>query len=259
MRASTPTPGLLTTDGVPLATRRWEASGPPVATIVLVHGFTASKDEGRVVAVAEALQRAGMEVLCYDGRGHGQSGGLCSLGDEERLDVAAAVESVRRESPGSRIVAVGASMGAIAVLRHAAVDPLLAGVVTVSSPAAWQLPRTVRGLLAAGLTRTGFGRRVAATRLRVRVNPRWLAPEAPVEVTRRIRVPFAVVHGDRDQYVAVEASGMLRAAVSPGVPCRLTVVKGMGHAFDPAGIPAIVDSVDWVLAQRSADSEALPA
>ena len=72
---------------------------------------------------------------------------------------------------------VGASMGAIAVLRYAVTDADLAGVVSVSSPAAWRVPRTARSLLAAGLTRTAPGRWVAARRLKLRISPRWSNPE----------------------------------------------------------------------------------
>ena len=67
----------------------------------------------------------------------------------------------RRSQSGQAVVIVGASMGAIAALRYAAgpvVDPGLVGVVAVSSPAGWRLPRNARSVLAAGLTRTRLGR-----------------------------------------------------------------------------------------------------
>src|SRR5690606_6135123 len=83
-------------------------------------------------------------------------GGLCTLGDAERHDVAAAAAAARTLAP--QVVVVGASLGAIAALRHAVDDAGLAGVVTVSAPARWRL-RTPRAALAALLTRTGAGRR----------------------------------------------------------------------------------------------------
>src|SRR3989442_15902679 len=122
---------LTTTDGVDLAARVWSGNGEPRATVVLVHGLAATKDNGEVVAVATALSEAGFDVVAYDARGHGRSGGICTLGDLERHDVAAATEYARLR--GRPVVLVGASMGAVAVLRHAATDPALAGVVTVSS------------------------------------------------------------------------------------------------------------------------------
>ena len=126
-----------TCDGIELAVREWGASGEPRATVVLVHGLAATKDHPELVTVADALADRGLDVIAYDARGHGASGGLCTLGDLERHDVAAAVELAR--SHGRPVVVVGASMGGIAVLRYAATDPDLAGVVTVSSPADWRL------------------------------------------------------------------------------------------------------------------------
>jgi uncharacterized protein len=243
---------LITSDGVALRARRWPATASVRGTVVLVHGFSAGKDDPSVAAVADHLSGLGLDVVGYDGRGHGGSGGLCTLGDGERHDVAAAVEAAR--AGASPVVLVGASMGAVAVLRHATTDPTVAGVVTVSSPARWRLPRTVRSLLAAALTQTGPGRWLAARHLDVRLAPGWSRPDPPVALAGRLAVPLAVVHGARDRFIpAAEAPLLARAA---GGPCRLTVVPGMGHAFDPLALPAIVEAVEWVLAR--ADLGAAP-
>src|SRR5215831_18088523 len=109
---------LTTADGVTLTSRSWSHTDPR-GLVVLVHGFAASADDPSVVRQAEALHAAGFGVLTYDSRGHGDSDGLCTIGDLERRDVAAAVAAVR-ELEGSRnvpVVVLGASMGAIAALR----------------------------------------------------------------------------------------------------------------------------------------------
>src|SRR3954469_2238102 len=139
---------LRTEDGLHLPARWWHADHAR-AVVVLVHGFTASKDDPAVGAVAERMRAAGYDVISYDARGHGASAGLSTLGDMERHDVAAAVDAARPR--GMPLILVGASMGAIAVLRHAAECEGLAGVVTVSSPSRWELPRNWRSVLAAGL------------------------------------------------------------------------------------------------------------
>lgn len=235
---------LTTRDGVALRARRWPATAPVRGTAVLVHGFSAGKDDPSVVAVADHLAGLGLDVVGYDGRGHGASGGLCTLGDGERHDVAAAVEAAR--AGASPVVLVGASMGAIAVLRHAATDLAVAGVVTVSSPARWRLPRTLRTLLAAAITQTGPGRWLAARQLDVRLAPGWNRPAPPVALAERLTVPLAVVHGARDRFIPVAEARVLAHAA--GGPCSLTVVPGMGHAFDPLALPAIAAGVEWVLA-----------
>ncbi|MGH9112928.1 MAG: alpha/beta hydrolase, partial [Acidimicrobiales bacterium] len=117
---------LLTADGVRLAARWWEAPstiGDPAGSVavVLVHGFAASKDEASVEEVARRLSASGNPVLTYDSRGHGESAGLCTLGDLERLDVDAAVGAAVERA--GEVVVVGTSMGGVAVLNHMAGAP----------------------------------------------------------------------------------------------------------------------------------------
>ncbi len=235
---------LRTADGVLLRARWWEAARPGDGAVVLVHGLAGSKDAPGVVALAADLAGTGHHVLAYDARGHGASGGLCTLGSLERLDVAAAVAEARRRT--GRVVVAGASLGAIAALRHAVTDPDLAGVVLVSSPARWRLPWRPRVLAATALTRTAPGRRFAERRLRVRIAPGWTDSEPPVTLVARLRLPVAVVHGERDRMIRLREAVEL-AVAAPG-PCRLRVVPGMGHAFDPAGAQAIREAVEWALA-----------
>lgn len=238
---------LVTEDGLSLPVRWWYAA-PPRATVVLVHGFTASKDHPDVVAVAEHLQGAGFDVVSYDARGHGGSGGESTLGDLERHDVAAAVTAaLLRDRP---VVLLGASMGAVAVLRSAAETTGYAGVVTVSAPAKWEVPRTLRSLLAVGLTQTAPGRRLTARRLGARVARRWTWPDPPVSLIGKIDAPVAIIHGGRDRFILPRAATELYAMASE--PRRLEVVPGMGHAFDAIGTATIENAIDWVLSRAEA-------
>ena len=239
---------VLTSDGVELATREWLVEGQADGVVVLVHGFAASKDDRNVVRLAERLVERNLDVLSYDARGHGQSGGTCTLGDLEARDVAAAVALARRR--GTPIVLVGASMGGVAVLRHAAARPDVAGLVVVSTPAEWRVPLRPRAVATAGLTLTRAGRWVAARRLRVRVDPVWSAPEPPSALVRRVTVPLVVVHGHRDRMIPLRAALDPRRKIESSV--RLVLVPGMGHAFDPIGHSAICDGVEWVLANGTA-------
>jgi pimeloyl-ACP methyl ester carboxylesterase len=236
---------LLTTgDGLTLAAHHHPAEGSERAAVVLVHGFTGSKDHPEVLAVARALAAAGHHVISYDARGHHRSEGMCTLGDAEWLDVQAAIGAAR--GLHHRVVTVGTSMGGIAVLRHGVTDPDVAGVVTVSAPAEWRLPKNARALLATLLTRTRPGRRFADRKLGVRIHPVWSNPTPPFALAERLRVPLAVVHGDADRMIpATAARRLVERATGES---RLDIVGGMGHAFDPRSIPAIVGAVDWMLA-----------
>src|SRR5918996_5000261 len=84
-----------TEDGVPLVGTRVGA-GP---ALVLCHGFFGWHRKPRIAAMARALARR-FTVYAFDFRGHGASGGLCTYGDLEYLDVDAVVARARRETGG---------------------------------------------------------------------------------------------------------------------------------------------------------------
>jgi alpha-beta hydrolase superfamily lysophospholipase len=238
-----PRPLFTTTDDVVLSGRRWLRADAPRAAVVLVHGFSASADDPDVSALAEVLHDGGVDVVCYDARGHGTSEGHSTLGDLEQHDVAAAVAAARERS--DRVVLVGASMGAIAALRYASTNDGLVGVVSVSCPAQWRLPRNVQGVLAAGLTRTRVGRAVAARWMGVQVSPQWTNPEPPIALVPKVQVPVAILHGAADRFVP--ASDAVELYEAAGEPRRLRIVPAMGHAFAPQSVPAIRDAVEWAL------------
>jgi len=243
---------LTTSDGMELAARSWSATGETRASVVLVHGLAATKDNPELVAVATSLQDRGFDVLAYDARGHGESSGICTLGDLERYDVAAAV--AHASGSGLPVLVVGASMGGIAVLRHAADDPSLAGVVTVSTPADWRLHRSPGTLALTGMSRTRAGRAFAARLFRVRLSPHWSNAEPQRSLAARVTSPLAVVHGERDRFIpAREAAGLFSAS---GGERRLFLVPRMGHAFHPAAVPVIGEAVDWALAASAVPSPA---
>jgi len=233
----------VTSDGLHLAARHWTTPGAPTAGVVVVHGFTASADCPLVDALGSSLHDDGFDVVTYDARGHGTSDGESTLGDHERHDVAAAVAYARRRC--DRVVLVGASMGAIAALRYATTDDALAGLVTVSCPAEWRLPRNPRGVLAAAMTRTPFGRRAMARLCGVRVARRWTNPAPPLALVGSLRVPVAIVHGTSDRFIPVRDAARLHAAAPE--PRRLVVVPDLRHAFEPPAVAPVRDSVRWVL------------
>lgn len=237
-------PRLETSDGVELATRIWPASDGGRAIVVLAHGLTANKDEPRVVSLASELHGQGFDVIAYDSRGHGQSGGQCTLGDLERHDVAAVVEWARNRN--RRVVLVGASMGAVGVLSYATTATDVIGVVTVSSPGEWRLPLRIRSMITASLARTRTGREFARRRMNVRIAP-WTAPESPRSLVERISIPLAVVHGRRDAIIPPGAG--LARVIRDGPGRSVALVQSMGHAFDPIGHRQICDAVAWALLQ----------
>src|SRR5690606_25272408 len=105
--------------------------------VVVAHGFTGSWRRPAVRRAAAVLGGVG-GVVSFDFRGHGRSSGLCTVGDREVLDLAAAV-AWARELGYRRVATLGFSMGAAVAIRHAALhrDDGVAAVAAVSGPAWW--------------------------------------------------------------------------------------------------------------------------
>ena len=137
-------------DAVPLSGWFLHAAGSD-RVVLIVHGRNSSRtgDSGELVPHAAALVERGYNVLAFDFRGHGESGGLrYTLGTAEQRDVLGAVAYL--ESRGFAPARMGFwahSMGAATVLLTAADTPAVHTIVADSSFArlddllAEQLPR----------------------------------------------------------------------------------------------------------------------
>jgi uncharacterized protein len=252
IRAGQGGPALRAADGTLIATRCWLASESADAIVVISHGLTANKDDPKVVALAARLHEIGYDVVTYDSRGHGQSGGLCTLGKHEVQDVAALVGWARSRT--RRVVLVGASMGAVGVLSYAARDSSLTGVIAVSSPGAWRLPLRAQSLITAGLARTTPGRRWARRKMNVRIAP-WGSPEPAYAHLGSVQCPVVVIHGEHDPIIPWNSS--LAKEVVEGPRRELILVPTMGHAFDPVSLAWICGAtVRLVRNSITADTEA---
>lgn len=113
-----------------LGLRAWVARGDPRRTAaVLIHGVGDNLESYQ--SQAAVLRGRGHTVLLLDLRGHGGSDGApMTLGGHERDDVRAAMAHLRQAGLApSGFVLMGWSMGAVAVLRAAALEPDVRAVV----------------------------------------------------------------------------------------------------------------------------------
>ncbi len=149
--------------------------------VVMAHGLGATRDSG-LEGFAEGLSAAGADVLAFDYRGFGASGGeprQLAAARRQREDYAAVIAHARGLAgiDPDRIVAWGSSFAGGLVLQVAAADPRLGGVISVT-PAAdgfaalLSILRTEGPLHGARLTALGLRDAVGALRGR----PPLLAP-----------------------------------------------------------------------------------
>lgn len=217
---------LTAADGVRL--NAWFVPGPPDArcTFVLVHGFVNSSRSPTVHRFAHLLARRA-NVVVPDMRGHGRSGGVCSMGRHEPLDVAAAVAAAPSGLP---VVTVGTSLGGAAVFMHAGSLGGVAGVVGISAPAWGDLDRVgthrVRKLVSGRV-----GRLVLATALRTRVGPDCIfLPDAGPLVAKIAPAFTVVVHDPDDWYFGPRHAESIHEWANE--PKALWWYPGGGHGGD---------------------------
>jgi pimeloyl-ACP methyl ester carboxylesterase len=234
---------LVTEDGVPIDAVH--LPGPKDLAIIVAHGFTLSWQRPNVWRIANRLNlMAG--VVTFDFRGHGRSGGLSTLGDREIHDLDVAV-AWARELGYQRVAAVGFSMGASVVLRHAGLLGGLDAVVSVSGPGRWYYRGTERMRWVHRAVERRAGRYVTQRWLNTRVSPEgWKPiPVPPAAAAARIApVPLLIVHGDKDLYFPPEHARQLYEAARE--PKELWLLPGMGHAESASSLELVDRIGRWI-------------
>ena len=127
-----------TRDGITLALRRWPAPRAPRGTVLIVHGL--GEHIGRYAHVAAHLTARGWDVIGYDQRGHGRSGGKrggLRAPDDLLHDLGRVIDHVRAKvarTPAAFVV-LGHSLGGLIAAQFVgrALRPVDALVLT--SPA----------------------------------------------------------------------------------------------------------------------------
>jgi pimeloyl-ACP methyl ester carboxylesterase len=240
---------LQTDDGVLVVAEHQPPSrGTRDLAVVVVHGFTLHSRHPRIRRIAAWLRDpAGLVLL--DLRGHGGSGGVCTLGWEEVRDVEAAVGWAR--SLGyARVATLGFSLGSAVVLRHAALYGGVDAVAAVSGPGQWYYRgsprmRTLHRLVLHPPGRVAI-RLIRGTRIAA---DEWTEPYPldPVAAAAEIQAPLLVVHGDLDDYFPTEHAR--RVAEAAGDRGTLWLVPGFGHAEGAVDASLTRRIGDWLAAQ----------
>ena len=238
-----------TEDGVDLAVSRL---GSAPRALVVAHAFLGYRTKPPWKRIIEALSER-FTVYAPDLRGHGESGGACSGGPFEALDIRAVVARARADGH-DWVGTVGGSLGGAAVIYEAATSRSSDLVCAVSPPGRWvrdvlHEPSGDDGLLRRRLLwvfGSASAQLGAAVMCGTRVSKTWAGTEAPLDVVDRIApTPLIIVHGDNDHLFP--ASGAVEMAARAGEPKQLVIRPGFGHCedgFDPTFCGWLVELLD---------------
>ena len=221
-------------DGVTLRGWHCTATGKRRGTVVYLHGI--ADNRGSSAGAVDRFTREGFDVVAYDSRRHGDSGGeVCTYGFLEKRDLRRVVDGL----PPGPVVLMGTSLGAAVALQEAAADPRITSVIaaeafsdlrTVATERApWFLPPpVVRKAFQVAEQRGGF----------------LVDAVSPMEAARAIRAPVLLIHGADDRETPPAHSQRIFEALAG--PRRLLLVPGAGHN-QSLNAPAVwVDVERWV-------------
>jgi pimeloyl-ACP methyl ester carboxylesterase len=187
-------------------------------TVVYLHGL--SDNRGSSVWLARHLGERGFDVVAYDSRAHGQSGGeACTYGFYEKRDLARVLDQLSLAGP---FFLLGNSMGAAVALQAAAEDGRIAGVVAIS---------TISDLRTAAFERAPFfaSRREIEEAFQIAESAGHFKVDevSPVAAAARIACPVLLIHGEDDRETPPAHSRRVFAALQGDK--HMLIVPGAGH------------------------------
>ena len=204
-------------EGVTLHGWRGRASGNRRGTLIYLHGFADNRASG--AGIIGHFRDHGFDVVAYDSRAHGESGGdACTYGVFEKEDLRKVLDSV---APGP-VVLVGTSLGAAVALQAAADDRRISAVVAAE---------TFSDLRTVVTERAPFfftpGTIARAITLAEREGHFQMDAANPALAASRITIPVLLIHGAADSATLPDHS--LRVFAALAGPKRLILVPGAGH------------------------------
>ena len=193
------------------------ARSPRRGTVVYLHGV--ADNRGSALTAAQRFPDRGFDVVAYDSRAHGESGGdFCTYGFNEKRDLRRVLDQIE----SGPVVVIGSSLGAAVGLQAAAEDPRISAVVAAESFCDLKTVATERApwFFTERAVRRSFA-------LAERIGNFRVEEVSPVAAASRIHVPVFLIHGADDRETYPEHSRRIFDAL--GGPKRLLILEGAGH------------------------------
>jgi pimeloyl-ACP methyl ester carboxylesterase len=202
---------------------RFPARETKRGTIVYLHGIADNRTAG--IGPARRFGPRGFDVIAYDSRANGDSGGnICTYGFYEKRDLRRVLDTLDGLDPQplGPVIVMGTSLGAAIALQTAAEDRRISAVVAAESFSDLRTIATERApwFLPGPIVRRAFARAELQGRFQVDA-------VSPVNAAKRITVPVLVIHGAQDRETSPDHSRRIYDALTG--PRTLLMVDGVGH------------------------------
>ena len=206
---------------------------------VVAHGVTSHHDRPYLATLCDALAAAGIASLRFSFAGNGRSEGLFAAAtiSKEIADLGSVLDALH----GRRVACIGHSMGAAVCALRAATDPRITALVSLAGMI------DVRGFCERHFEGLVPGRDLMFGRAGCVLSDAFLSDARQIgtllPVAQRIRVPWLLVHGDRDELVPLADS---EAAATACALAELRVLAGCDHRFTGCEAAMVDAVVPWV-------------
>jgi pimeloyl-ACP methyl ester carboxylesterase len=203
--------------GVELAGWRCRGAGVRRGTLVYLHGI--ADNRASAVGIIRRFAPRGFDVIAYDSRAHGASGGsICSYGFFEKQDLRLVIDTIDQ----GPVVLMGTSLGAAVALQEVAEDARVRSVVAAE---------TFSDLRTVAIERAPFfytmGTIERAFKLAESEGHFKVSAVSPEAAARTIGVPVLLIHGALDHDTPPEHSRRVLDALQG--PKQLILVPDVGH------------------------------
>ncbi len=201
--------------------------------MILLHGFTSSKDKAHTMLAAETMRKAGFATLRFDLYGHGESGGEFRKHTLYKwISNTMAVIDAARDLGYTDLYLSGHSQGGLVAALAAGMEADRIRGMILRAPA-FMIPQGAREgrLLGRTFDPDHIPDSVSTIKdLELDGNYFRVAQTIHAEdAADRYKGPVLILHGDEDDTVPLRDSQVMAARYSR---CELAVMKGETHHFD---------------------------
>lgn len=215
-------------------------------TVILVHGFEASKEEdGMFDDIAKNLADNGILVYRFDFSGRGESEGdytNTSL-SKQRDDLKSILDFVKSQPlvDTTRVGILGQSFGTpTSITLH----PNIKSLVLMGSFG--HVKEIMKNLFGDGYNPSGTSTRVKTDGETVKLNPVFWSAFENHDILKSIKLvkcPVLFIHGSEDDIVPLSEMEALYSAANE--PKEKVIIKGGDHGLDPKRKELLKIVVDW--------------
>lgn len=182
-------------DGVNIAINHYINGSDEV--VIVAPGWCMTKDSDAFVKISEFFAKY-YDVISFDFRGHGKSGGMYTFTAKELMDMDAVVRFARKNGY-KKIYLAGFSLGAAMVLIYASKSRFIDKVIAVSAPTDFsKIENKMWKKEAWGETFKKFELDRFAS---IRPYPVPLKKIRPIDIVDKIKIPILFIAGEKDPTV----------------------------------------------------------